>query len=738
MAGDDFGDRYAAALRRYLDEGGEASLAAGHELGRRALQDGLSMMEIVEGHFRLVEENAEASHATALQFLLQTLATFDIATRGFLDGAKRYEQQRARADDLQDRDAFRTALVNSLQEGFFVVDHAGTIVEVNDAFAAVTGHGPEGLPYVWPYPWLDGGAAARDRLDHLVEHGNLQAETPIRHSDGRQIWAAISINRVTADRPDGDAGTDGDAGNAYVGTIRDVTAARASAARESAVVRLATAVGVATSVAEVLDIVLEELRAVIDLQRVVAVMWTRAGNDPRLEVSGSPETVGWRDLDPFLRARFEEARDWPPLAVRAIGTAGPAGPWLGVMALLSGAGPTALWLQHGAPRLVGEDDRLLVTTLIGHLSLAIQHVRQFEMARQASLTLQRTMMPTTKPPVGFAVRYEPAVSPLEIGGDWYDVLEIGEHQIGIIVGDCVGSGLAAAAVMGQLRSSARVLLINGTSPGRLLDELDSAATLIPGAYCTTVFVGVVDTDTGEMTYSSAGHTPALLAVPGATPQTLIAATSVPLAVQKLSPRPEATMFLSPSSTLMLYTDGLVERRNDLIDNGIQRAGEVLADTIQHPADVVADAVLERLVPEKGFDDDVAIVVYRRPPAPLQLDVPATPDQLSDLRGELGRWLRATGIPDDLAGDIVLVVNEACTNSIEHAYRAVAPGRVQVCAEAKGRGILIKVTDFGSWKLPDANPRTRGRGVPLMRAVSGDVTLDGTATGTTVTMNFVLA
>ncbi|MCW2514536.1 MAG: hypothetical protein JWR11_3578 [Mycobacterium sp.] len=729
MAGDDFGDSYAAALRRYVDEGGEASLAAGHDLGRRALQERLSMLEIVEKHFRLVEGTPGASHPTALQFLLQTLATFDIATRGFLDGTKRYEQQRARADDLADRDAFRAALVNSLQEGFFVVDRAGTIIEVNEAFETITGCGREGLPYRWPYPWVVDEDVASQRLSRLVAEGSIQSETPVRHRDGRITWAEVSINSVT---------TDGDDRDAYVGTIRDVTAARASAARESAVVRLATAVGIATSVAEVLDIVLEELRSAIDLQQVVAVTWAKPGADPEVQAAGAPEPVSWRDLDPFLQARFEETRGWPPLSVRAIGTAGPSGPWLGMMAVLSGIGSTALWLQHGEARFVGEDDRLLVTALVGHLSLAVQHVRQFEMAREASLTLQRTMMPTTKPPVGFAVRYEPAVSPLEIGGDWYDVLAVGDHQIGIIVGDCVGSGLAAAAVMGQLRSSARVLLINGASPGRLLDELDSAAALIAGAYCTTVFVGTIDTDTGEMTYSSAGHVPALLAVPGAVPETLTGATSVPLAVQKTGPRPEASQFLSPNSTLMLYTDGLVERREGLIDSGIEQAGDVLTATIESAADAVADAVLSRLAPKEGFDDDVAIVVYRRPPAPLEIGVPATPDQLSDIRGAITRWLRATGIPEDLAGDIVLVVNEACTNSIEHGYRRREPGRMLVCAEARGRGISIRVQDFGSWKSPDGNLRARGRGVPLMRAVSGDVTLNGTSMGTTVTMNFKLA
>ena len=145
--------------------------------------------------------------------------------------------------------------------------------------------------------------------------------------------------------------------------------------------------------------------------------------------------------------------------------------------------------------------------MIGHLSLAIQHVRQFEIARETSLTLQRAMLPPLEPPPGFAVRYEPAVPPLEIGGDWYDVLPIGDHRIGIVVGDCVGRGLPAAAIMGQLRSSARALLLTGAEPAVLLEQLDSAASLIPDAYCTTVFLAILDTESGILEYSNAGHMP---------------------------------------------------------------------------------------------------------------------------------------------------------------------------------------------------------------------------------------
>ena len=123
------------------------------------------MLDIVENHLRLVDERTDSGidTAVALQFLLQTLAALDVATRGFIDGTRRYEQQRARAEDLADRDEFRTALVNSLQEGFFVADRNGAVIEINDAFADITGYGPDGLPYTWPHPWMaddDGSDAA--------------------------------------------------------------------------------------------------------------------------------------------------------------------------------------------------------------------------------------------------------------------------------------------------------------------------------------------------------------------------------------------------------------------------------------------------------------------------------------------------------------------------------------------------------------------------------------------------
>ena len=727
---DDFRSRYAAALHTHLDKRDEASLAVGNELGRRALLEQISMLEIIENHFGLVDDLAAKGPydaSAALQFLLQTLVPLDVVTRGFLDGTQRYEAQRARADDLADRDAFRSALVNSLQDGFFVADGEGTVVEINDAFAEITGYRADGLPYRWRHPWVVDEQMAGEQLVELLRTGHVAYETPIRRYDGNLGWVAISINAVT----------EGAARGVYVGTIRDITGARASAVRDGAVVRLATAAGVARSVSEVLAILLEECRSAIDLRRVVAVMWPKNDGDPTIQTAGEPSDMSWRDLHPRLRDALSDARGWKPLTVQPVELAESHGRAHGILTVLSGAEDIALWLEHNAPRRIDADDRLLVRALVGHLSLAVQHVQQFETAREASLTLQRAMLPTIQPPLGFAVRYEPAEPPLEIGGDWYDVLEVRDGQMGIIVGDCVGSGLQAAAVMGQLRSSARALLLTGAEPAQLLDELDSAAALIPGAYCTTVFVALLDTDSGTLRYSSAGHLPALLAWPDAAPTFLNDAASVPLAVQKPRARPLATQELPPGSTLMLFTDGLVERKEHDIDAGIKLATEVVTSTLGSPADTIADAVLRELTPPKGFDDDVAIVVYRRPPSPLDIEVPATADQLGGIRDQLSQWLHAAGVSELLAADIVLAGNEACTNSAEHGYRGGAPGPMRVQAQVRRSEIEVRVVDFGTWKQPGEAP-FGGRGIPLMRAVSDRVELDTSASGTTVEMTFSVA
>ena len=484
----DFHVQYAAALRAYLAAQGEDTLAVGHELGRRALQEQISMLEIVENHSRLVDApDSGIDTMVALQFLLQTLAALDVVTRGFLDGTKRYEQQRARAEDLADRDEFRTALVNSLQEGFFVADRTGAVIEINDAFADITGYGADGVPYAWPHPWMAGDKAAKERLARLLAQGTLEAEAPIRHRDGHIVWVAMSVNAVTSPSTDG-RGHRRHLRRNHSRHHRRAVGSRTGAGASPTSPRLSA--------------------------------WPRASARccrpcstsaaPRLACGTSRPSCGrrasttrpstWREHPGRRNGMTSTRRCAGRSRTPAPGCRWPSNPSdgrpgtdtaHGIVAALSR--DVTLWLEFGEPRRVSAEDRQLVTALVGHLSLAMQHVRQFEHARDTSLTLQRSMLAPTELPAGFAVRYEPAVSPLEIGGDWYDVLPVGDHRIGVIVGDCVGRGLSAAAVMGQLRASARALLLTGAEPATMLEQLDSVAAFIPDAFCTTVFVAILDT-----------------------------------------------------------------------------------------------------------------------------------------------------------------------------------------------------------------------------------------------------
>jgi serine phosphatase RsbU (regulator of sigma subunit) len=230
---------------------------------------------------------------------------------------------------------------------------------------------------------------------------------------------------------------------------------------------------------------------------------------------------------------------------------------------------------------------------------------------EVAVTLQRAVLGPTVLPAGFAVHYEPAAGTLEVGGDWYDVVDLPGGSYGVVVGDVVGRGLDAAAVMGQLRSAGRALLLESRSPAHVLSALDRFAALVPGAICSTVFCGIVDPGAATLRYSSAGHPPAVLADDQGRAQLLEDARGLPLAVMEGVTRPEAQVGLPPGSTLLLYTDGLVERRDEALDEGIDRAVQALVAGRHLASTVLADLLTDQLLADAP-DDDVAFLLYRSP------------------------------------------------------------------------------------------------------------------------------
>ncbi|MBB4899891.1 serine phosphatase RsbU (regulator of sigma subunit) [Streptomyces griseostramineus] len=234
--------------------------------------------------------------------------------------------------------------------------------------------------------------------------------------------------------------------------------------------------------------------------------------------------------------------------------------------------------------------------------------------REVALALQEAMLPARRQ-VGHhraAVRYRPAVGALNVCGDWYDLVDlVGGHRIGVSVGDVVGHGLEAAGVMGQLRSALSAASRVADGPAQALNVVGRYAHVVDGAESATAVTTFIDFDRHTITYSSAGHPPPVLLHHDGRVEFLDRATDPPLdARPDPTPRPEATTSFAPGATLVLYTDGLIERRREDIDTGLLRLAEALRRHRTQDPETLADTVLLELLPPGGATDDTALVVVR--------------------------------------------------------------------------------------------------------------------------------
>lgn len=232
--------------------------------------------------------------------------------------------------------------------------------------------------------------------------------------------------------------------------------------------------------------------------------------------------------------------------------------------------------------------------------------------REVALTLQSALLPAPRP-VGHraAVRYQPAVSALNVCGDWYDLVDLPGDRTAVAVGDVVGHGLTAACVMGQLRSALSAASRATAGPAEALNVLGLYARSVEGAESTTVVKAFIDWAGRTITYSNAGHPPAALLHPDGTVEFLDQATDPPLGARpRHQPRPQASVRFSTGCTLVLYTDGLIERRREDIDVGLSRLASTLSRGPQSDPDTLADTLLAELIPPTGATDDTALVVLR--------------------------------------------------------------------------------------------------------------------------------
>jgi serine phosphatase RsbU (regulator of sigma subunit)/anti-sigma regulatory factor (Ser/Thr protein kinase) len=385
------------------------------------------------------------------------------------------------------------------------------------------------------------------------------------------------------------------------------------------------------------------------------------------------------------------------------------------------------------PRRFRQEELGLLQLAADRVALALEHARVYEREHRIAETLQRSLLPERLPRLpglSVAARYLPAAAEAEVGGDWYDVIAIPGGGISLVMGDVAGKGLAAASLVGRLRSALRAYALEGHPPAAAVEQLNRLVwTDGDESQTATLIYLMLDPAEGTLRWVNAGHLPPLVVVGDEAPRFLEGGGSVPLGVLPFPSFEEASVRVEPGVSVVLYTDGLIERPGVHMDRALDELAEAVRDSSSNPEEL-CDQLLSTMVPEQGAPDDVALLVLRSVPMAdhFSVELPTAPESLASMRGLLRRWLHhAEGTEQEIA-EITTACGEAATNAIEHAGSA---GRTpfEVAGRLQGRRVEITVQDRGVWR----NPRDddQGRGLSLMRALMDEVQVDPGPQGTTV-------
>jgi phosphoserine phosphatase RsbU/P len=258
-------------------------------------------------------------------------------------------------------------------------------------------------------------------------------------------------------------------------------------------------------------------------------------------------------------------------------------------------------------RVFAADDAALLQLAADRAALAVQSLRSRE-DRAATAALQRSLLPSALPAVRgveTAARYVPGDG--SVGGDWYDVFPLPGGELGMVVGDVAGSGLESAVVMGRMRSALRAYALEFPDTAVVLRKLDQKMQYFEGDVMATVSYAVLDPASGQLRISSAGHFPPVAAAPGRRGALAEIAVDAPIGVADAPRRQVTTLALAPGAVLCFFTDGLVERRNKPLDDGLT----LLCETVSPgPPEDVCISVMRALVGSEHPGDDIALLVLR--------------------------------------------------------------------------------------------------------------------------------
>lgn len=349
-----------------------------------------------------------------------------------------------------------------------------------------------------------------------------------------------------------------------------------------------------------------------------------------------------------------------------------------------------------------------------------------------------------------AAVYQPAGEAMRVGGDWYSVSPLdGGGLIGISVGDVVGHGLPAAIVMSRLRAAVSAFALTSAEPSDVLAALDKYAATVAGARCATVAYAVIDARPdagpdarGAMRYMCAGHPYPLLVSADGRPVYLKSGRRPPVASWPQScAAVTAHADLPAGSLILLYTDGLIERAGETLDQGFARLQTAAAACSGLPVDAVCTELLQRMCPPEGYRDDVVVLALRPShtgPRSFATVVPAVPAEIPAARGRLRDWLATIDIAPAGRDKILLATGEAVTNAIEHGSGCDARKTVSIEAFLHRDRVAVTVSDSGRWagdSSASLRSHRRGRGLTLMSGLADRVDTVRTAGGTRVALQF---
>ena len=652
---------------------------------------------------------------------------------------------------LQQNEARTRIVLDSAPDAFVAIDRDGSVRTWNAAAERMLGWSASeaiGKPLraliIPPELREANDQLRRDLLDPAEADSTRVLELELQRRDGSRFPAEVRASRVTVRGEVFAAGFLRDTSDrlrreAEREALLRAQAARAEAERVAEMVsgmqQLVDAALAYRTLREMLPMLVTRLRGV--LKANAAAIYLVEGREQLRLGAASGGTPAGADGAPL---NFGEGFPGGVAAAREATLAEPDGDsMIGVPLLAGGELTGVLVLCAASPRRFSSDDLNLVRLAADRVALAIDHARLYERELKIAETLQRSLLPERLPRLPgleVAARYLPAAAEAEVGGDWYDVLSMPGGRVGLVMGDIAGKGLAAASMVGRLRSALRAYVLEGHSPALVVGQLNRLIwTEAQDGHMATLLFVVVDPAEGRMAWVNAGHPPPLLVAGAEQPRFLEGASSVPLGVLPYPDFRESSQTVEPEATVVLYTDGLIERPGENIDLGLRKLAEMVRDAPREP-DALCDALLQALLPDGAPSDDVALLALRTIPMSDRFDVEFAPEPeaLAAMRALLRRWLRHVKASEAEVGEILIACNEAATNAIEHSgVGARTPFEVSGCFE--GHRVELSVHDHGAWR--PLRKGEGGRGLPLMRAFMDQIDVTSTAEGTTVRLSRTL-